>query len=508
LTLTPIVHSKATSLWPAAAVLAGGQNLYRFEGQEFSLGGGGAAALAPARIALPGVRPTRRELDLVPDLGAEIGSGRWWRGLATLGALSAAALALSPGLDRPLDGASPAPAAQEEWEQARATSVAPLAYGADSGRRMAANDLVRALGEAPERPSLELTATLGAGDSFARVLERAGIGGTEAGQITDLVAGATSIGDIEPGTRLDIRLGRRPSKHVPRPVEALAFRARFDLRLEIGRPNGVLALTRVPIRVDNTPLRIQGAVGDSLYRAARAAGAPAGAVETYLRAVAGKMSVGAIAAGARFDLIVEQRRAETGEVETGQLLFAGLEQRGRKLQLLQWNVGGRTEWYDAAGVGEKRNGLTRPVAGQATSGFGMRLHPILGYSRFHRGTDFRAGHGSPIYAVSDGRVAMAGRAGGHGNHVRLAHAGNMATGYSHMSRIAVRPGQLVRQGQVIGYVGSTGLSTGPHLHFEVYRGGAAVNPKSVNFVSTSLLSGNELRAFRSKLATLLSTPLR
>ena len=220
------------------------------------------------------------------------------------------------------------------------------------------------------------------------------------------------------------------------------------------------------------------------------------------------MSIGSIDSGARFDLIVEQRRAETGEVETGQVLFAGLDQGRRNLRLLKWNVGGRTEWYDAAGVGEKRAGLTRPVAGRQTSGFGMRLHPLLGYNRFHRGIDFGAGHGSPIYAVSDGRVASAGRAGGHGNHIRLMHGGNMATGYSHLSRFAVRAGQMVRQGQVIGYVGSTGMSTGPHLHFEVYRGGAPLNPKSVNFVSTSLLSGNELKAFRAKLAGLLSTPLR
>lgn len=481
--------------------------MYRFEGQEFSLGGGGAAALTPARVSLPGL-PPRGVPNLVPDLGADIGSGAWRRGLATLAALCASALALSPGLDRPLAGVSPAPAGEAQWQQARTTSITPMAYGADSGSRMAANDLVRPLGEAPERPSLELTGTLGAGDSFVRVLERAGIGGGEAGEIARLVADALPLSDIEAGTRLDIRLGRRASKHVPRPVEALSFRARFDLRLEINRVNGALAMTPVPIRVDHTSLRIQGLVGDSLYRAARAAGAPAGAVETYLRALAGKMSVGAIASGARFDLIVEQRRAETGEVETGDLLFAGLDQRGKRLQLLKWNVGGRTEWYDAAGVGEKRSGLTRPVFGRQTSGFGMRLHPLLGYNRFHRGIDFGAGHGSPIYAVSDGRVAMAGRAGGHGNYVRLAHAGNMATGYSHMSRIAVRAGQLVRQGQVIGYVGSTGLSTGPHLHFEVYRGGAAVNPRAVNFVSTSLLSGNELRAFRSKLAGLLATPTR
>jgi murein DD-endopeptidase MepM/ murein hydrolase activator NlpD len=373
---------------------------------------------------------------------------------------------------------------------------------------MAATDLVRPLGEVPERPSLELTASLGAGDGFARVLERAGVGAAEARQATALVGAAAMLNGVPAGTRLDIRLGRRPSRHVARPLDALAFRARFDLRLELARVDGALRLTQVPIRVDNTPLRITGVVGESLYRTARAAGAPADAVATYLRALAGKMSVGAIGSGSRFDLIIEQRRAETGEVETGQLLYAGLDQGRRKLQLLKWQAGGRVEWYDAAGVGEKRQGLTRPVAGQQTSGFGMRLHPILGYSRFHRGLDFRAGHGSPIYAVSDGRVGIAGRAGGHGNHVRLLHAGNMASGYSHMSRIAVRLGQTVRQGQVIGYVGSTGLSTGPHLHFEVYRNGAPINPKTVNFVSTSLLSGKELQAFRSKLAGLLATPVR
>ncbi|NNM76865.1 M23 family metallopeptidase [Sphingomonas sp. ID1715] len=488
--------------------------MYQHKGQEFSLGGSaGAIALAPAgfgrggpAVAIPTLSAPR--VDFVPDLGARIGSREWWRGLATLTALCGSAYALAPSLDRPLVGATPAPWSGEPAEQARAQSITPLAYGADSGSRMAAGDLVRPLGEAPERPMLELTASLGSGDSLARVLERAGVGAAEADSVAQMVAGATPLAGIVDGTRLDIKLGRRPNKHVARPLDALAFRARFDLRLEIARVNGALQLTQVPIRVDNTPLRIQGVVGESLYRAARAAGAPASAVETYLRALAGKVSIGSITSGARFDLIVEQRRAETGEVETGQLLFAGLDQGRRKLQLLKWQADGRTEWFDAAGVGEKRSGLTRPVAGRQTSGFGMRLHPLLGYNRFHRGIDFGAGYGSPIFAVSDGAVTFAGRHGGHGNYVMLRHGGGIGTAYAHMSRIAVAPGQHVRQGQVIGYVGSTGLSTGPHLHFEVYRGATPINPKTVNFVSTSLLSGDALRAFRSKLAGLLSTPVR
>ena len=132
----------------------------------------------------------------------------------------------------------------------------------------------------------------------------------------------------------------------------------------------------------------------------------------------------------------------------------------------------------------------------------MRRHPILGYKRMHRGLDFKAGHGTPIYAVTDGTVEFAGRHGGHGNFVKLDHGGGLDTGYAHMSRIAVSRGQRVRRGQVIGYVGSTGLSTGPHLHYEMYRNGQTVNPSSVRFVTRAQLTGNELAAFRSQLATL------
>ena len=482
--------------------------MYQYGDQSFSLnGGGGAVALAPSFGRRDAFGGRLADLDLVVDLGARIGSREWWRGLATLGGLCGAAWLLSPSLAPPLPGAAPRALTSAQYEQARAQSFAPLAYGADSGRRMAATDLVRPLAEAPERPMIELSAAVGEGDDFTDALERAGVASDEAEQVARLIASATRLSDIAPGTRLDIRLGRRPNKHVARPLDALAFRARFDLRIEMARVNGALQLNSIPIRVDYTPLRVTGEVGDSLYRAARAAGAPARAVETYLRAIGSKMSVGAIGSGARFDLIVEQRRAETGEVETGKLLYAGLQQGGRELQLLEWTAGGRTEWFDAAGVGEKRAGLTRPVAGYQTSGFGMRFHPLLGYNRFHKGIDFGAGYGSPIYAVADGVVNFAGRHGGHGNFVMLRHGGNMGTGYAHMSRIAVAPGQHVRQGQVIGYVGSTGLSTGPHLHFEVYRGGEAVNPKSVNFVTTSLLSGDQLRAFRAKLAGLLATPV-
>ncbi|MBB5684156.1 M23 family metallopeptidase [Sphingobium boeckii] len=444
------------------------------------------------------------DVDLVPDLGARVGSREWFRGLVTCTILCASAIYMSPGF-APLNAVSPPAMPEAQWDEARAQAISPLALGGDTGRRMAATDAVVPLTDIPERPTMELVATLGQGDGFARVLTRAGVAEAEASRVAELVSGAVALGDIRPGTRMDVTLGRRANRSQARPLDLLAFRARFDLRLEVTRVNGALALTRIPIAVDHTPLRIQGVAGSSLYRSARAAGAPAKAVETYIKALAGKMSIGDVGANDRFDIIVEQARAETGEVETGDLLYAGLDRGKRQVRLMQWSVDGRTEWFEASGVGQKRGAMAQPVSSsRVTSGFGMRRHPLLGYSRFHKGMDFGSPYGAPIYAATDGIVAFAGRHGGHGNFVKLSHAGGIGTAYAHMSRIAVSAGARVRQGQVIGYVGSTGLSTGPHLHYELYKNGVAINPRSISFTTTSLLSGSDLANFKAKLNGLMS----
>jgi murein DD-endopeptidase MepM/ murein hydrolase activator NlpD len=219
-----------------------------------------------------------------------------------------------------------------------------------------------------------------------------------------------------------------------------------------------------------------------------------------MRAMDGHLNMNrSIRSDDEFDMILSYRRAATGERQAGQLLFAGIEREGKpKAQLMRWGPDGI--FYEASGVGEERNGLVAPVPGRISSNFGMRRHPILGYRRMHSGMDFRARYGTPIVAVTDGTVTSAGRAGGCGIAVRVRHEGNLSTRYCHMSRMAVNSGQRVRRGQVIGYVGSTGLSTGAHLHYEMYRGGQAINPASVRFVNRAQLSGRELLDFRATLA--------
>jgi murein DD-endopeptidase MepM/ murein hydrolase activator NlpD len=406
------------------------------------------------------------ELDFVPDLGEDIGSLRWFRGLGTLTALSVAALALLPEYG-PIYGVQPSMPNAAEFEEARAQMIMPIGYGSDSGKRMAATDTVVALAESPERPRIALTASLGRGDSFARVLQRSGVGGSEAANVVNMVSGVTALSEIEPGTPIDIVLGTRLSKNQPRPLESVG--------------------------------------SEGIYRSARAAGAPARAIQDYLKVISGRTSLSNIRPTDQFDIIIDYKRAETGEVKVGDLLYAGVDRDGKSnIQMLKWTMGNNTQWFEASGVGESKGALSRPVNGPVTSGFGLRRHPILGYKRMHAGLDFKAGYGQPIFAVTDGVVAFAGRNGGYGNFVRLNHSGGLASGYGHMSRIAARPGSRVRRGQIIGYVGSTGLSTGPHLHYELYRNGRAVNPMSVKFTQRAQLSGSDLTRFKGKLQSVKS----
>lgn len=495
-----------------------------YQRSEFGLGEGGTAATLSLDNSLSGTigrgfgrksAPEGRwsklearlaDVELVPDLGARIGSREWWRGLATCTILISAAWALSPGF-RPVAGLSPQPMDEQAWSETRALAIAPLALGGDTGRRMASTDAVVALTDTPERPSIDLVATMGRGDGFARVLERAGVAAGEAQQVSRMVSEIVPVGEIAPGTRMDVTLGRRPNRAVARPLDLIAFRARFDLRLQVERVNGALTVKRIPVAIDNTPLRIQGVRGSNIFTAARSAGAPASAVQAYLKVLSAQVSMGDLSPGDRFDIIVEHARAETGEVQIGKLLYAGLTKGSKQIRMVEWTSGGRSEWFEASGVGQKRGVMTQPVAGRQTSGFGMRRHPLLGYSRFHKGLDFGAPSGAPIYAATDGVVSFAGRNRGYGNFVKLDHSGGIATAYAHMSRIAVSGGTRVRQGQVIGYVGSTGLSTGPHLHYEVYKNGVAINPRSISFVQTSQLTGADLTNFRAKLSRLLAMPV-
>ncbi len=251
--------------------------------------------------------------------------------------------------------------------------------------------------------------------------------------------------------------------------------------------------------VPSGPLRIRGRVGDGLYWSLRAAGASPAVAAQYLAALATEVDVGDVAPSSSFDMVLGAG---------ANLLYAGLSRAGEhELQLVKWNSNGRSEWIDAANAGQPQqqsSGMTWPVNGHITSYFGYRYHPILHFTRFHAGVDFGASWGSPIVAAADGQVAAAGWAGGYGRQVRIAHGGGVVTSYSHMSEIVAQPGSYVHAGQLIGYVGSSGLSTGPHLHYEVMRNGTPVNPLGIRFASVQVADAGVVNAVRARLKALLS----
>ena len=485
-----------------------------FHGHIASTGAATAGSIgnvAPAdwRRFLPR-RSTDPGFDLLVDLGDSIGSRSWWLGLGTCVSLCAMALVLATRVPALVGDIRTAPTPAER-DALQPQVIAPLARGAATGKDSLPNArLVEALTEAPERPRLELTASIGRRDSFEAALRRAGVGRDDIAAVTRLLRPVVNPGTLPRGTDIDIVLGRRESRAMARPLDLAGFRAAFDLRVAIARDNGALALRRIPIVIDHTPLRVQGTVGNGLQRALSGAGVPGAAVADAIRALGYAVDFQhGVGKRDRFDVIVAQDRAETGEVRFGNLLYVALKRDGKEpISLARFDAGkaGNSsggEFFRANGESARKGLMRTPVDGaRLTSGFGMRFHPLLEYSRMHQGVDFGAPSGSPIMAAASGTVAFAAPHGGHGNYVMLKHNADLSTGYAHMSRFAVKPGQRVTQGQVIGYVGSTGLSTGPHLHYEVWLRGKPVSPMQLKFVGGSQLAGADLGRFKALLGRL------
>ena len=188
-------------------------------------------------------------------------------------------------------------------------------------------------------------------------------------------------------------------------------------------------------------------------------------------------------------------------VETGEILFANLELSGQDNSLYYFDKKGSEGHYDKNGKSVKKALMKTPINGaRLSSSFGMRKHPIDGYNKMHRGTDFAAPIGTPIMASGDGVIKKAAWCGGGGNCVVIKHNSTYQTVYAHMSKFArgIKRGVRVKQGQTIGYVGSTGKSTGPHLHYEVIINGKKVNSQKLKLPSGKILKGNERKMFETQ----------
>ena len=201
-----------------------------------------------------------------------------------------------------------------------------------------------------------------------------------------------------------------------------------------------------------------------------------------------------------FQIIYEEFLNENNKVvDTGQIIFANLNLQNTDLQLYKYEYKKNTiDYFDENGKSIKKTLMKTPINGaRLSSSYGKRKHPILGYTKMHTGTDFAAPTGTPIMASGDGKVTKAGWCGGGGNCVKIKHNSTYQTVYAHMSKFGrgIKKGARVKQGQIIGYVGSTGLSTGPHLHYEVIENGKKINSQTLKLPSGKVLKGDERKSF-------------
>ena len=258
----------------------------------------------------------------------------------------------------------------------------------------------------------------------------------------------------------------------------------------------------VSIKLDKKIVYKENLILQSLYKAATDEKIPAKIIIEFARIYGFQVDFQRdIRKQDKFQIMYEVFLNDKNEIiETGEILFANLKLSGQDNGLYYFDKEGSQGHYDKNGKSVKKALMKTPINGaRLSSPFGMRKHPIDGYNKMHRGTDFAAPTGTPIMASGDGVVKKAGWCGGGGNCVKIRHNSTYQTVYAHMSKFArgIKAGIRVKQGQTIGYVGSTGKSTGPHLHYEVIVNGKKVNSQKLKLPSGKILKGKERKLFET-----------
>ena len=353
---------------------------------------------------------------------------------------------------------------------------------------------------APSPPTMA-EVELRRGDTLLGVLERAGVAPSEAHAAVGTLREVADLRRLQIGQRLALALapagggGDAVLARLVLPVDPAT-----EVHLVRGHDGGFAARS-VPRPLRGETVTVAVPIADSFYAAGAAAGLPPATLAEMVKLLSWDVDFQRdIQPGDLLEAVHRRQLNAEGELAgTGELAFVGLATTGRTIAAYRFVApDGSADYYDRDGRPLRKWLLRTPVDGaRLSSGFGKRRHPILGYTRMHRGIDFAAPKGTPVFAAGAGVVELAGRNRGYGNYVRVRHPGGYATAYAHLARFApgLKPGRRVEQGEVIGLVGASGLATGPHLHYEVLYRGEQVNPLTLDAVQGEPLRGNALRAF-------------
>ncbi|WP_297799241.1 M23 family metallopeptidase [uncultured Brevundimonas sp.] len=343
------------------------------------------------------------------------------------------------------------------------------------------------------------------GESFEDAIRRSGVGANDASAVAATIASAFDLKDIRAGDKFEAAVSRPRGGVGEARLIGLTMRTGPASQLTVSRSfDGALRLRALDEKVTHETVVANDKVQGSLSASARELGATSAVIRKASQLFAHKFDMQRdVRATDEFTLVFDRSVTEAGRtIETGDLLYAEL--KGVSFYRFQRPGSNKVEYFDATGKNVRSVMMRTPLQSfrRVSSNYGFRTHPIAGYRKMHQGMDFAASSGTPIIAPADGVIVEARRWGGYGNWIRVRHSNGLETGYGHLSRYAsgMRPGLRVTQGQVIGYVGSTGNSTGPHLHYEMWRNGQRINPASVRTQEGTVLSGSELAAFRAEKA--------
>lgn len=405
-------------------------------------------------------------------------------GLAGLGALIALAFLGNAGLPRlGLRNEAPVIEAPEEKAEEATIPVTPI--------------------EPAER-----TIRVGSGDTIIDLLLETGVPRNEAHDAVTALRKHFNPKQLKSGQELVVKFGPGDGgggDRLERMIVPVTFRQ--DVAVERAG-NGDFVANTIDKPVKEQAAYAGGPIESSLYETGVAQNVPATMMGEMIRLYSYDVDFQRdVKEGDSFELLYQQYVDGQGQLLHAETIrYAELILSGKRLRLFRFTTrDGEVEYFNERGESVKKALLRTPVDGaRISSKFGSRLHPILGYTTMHRGIDFAVPGGTPIMAAGNGTIEFAGMNSGYGRYVRIKHTGVFSTAYAHMSGYAkgLRKGAKVRQGQVIGYVGASGLATGPHLHYELLSGGSQINPLSVKMPSGQKLEGKDLARFRDTVATI------
>ena len=351
-----------------------------------------------------------------------------------------------------------------------------------------------------ENPYLELNYKIENNDSIGKVLKQFKVVDKE---IQSIVLGLKQkkLTNIYTGRNLKLVLKKNEDNFYS--VVNIQYPINNTLSVEIRKNRSEFKIQENILDLNKKETVIKSTIQNNLYSAATGAGIEPNIILEFARIYGFEIDFQRdIRKGDSFEIYYERFIDDNNIVrDTGKIIYAHMSVNNREINLYNFTYKKEDGYYDISGKSIVKSLMKTPINGaRLSSSFGMRKHPILGFNKMHRGTDFAAPMGTPIMASGSGTVTRARWCGGGGNCVKIKHNSTYETIYAHMSKFArgIKEGKKVKQGQIIGYVGSTGLSTGPHLHYEVVINGKKVNSQKLKLPSGKILKGDERKEFELK----------